>query len=236
LRINNVRTQHGKAIQIQINANPDSCPICHRAINPVDLSVSYITGTATPGQNVKVERVLQCPDARCQHIFISRYEGYVVSNNQVISCSLRRSVPVELEDTECSEIIRGVSPDYCEIYNQAHKAEQANLDLVAGPGYRKALEFLIKDYLLKIHEKPEEQAEIQKMLLGRCISKYVTHNKIKLVAARAAWLGNDETHFIKKWEGKDLNDLKTLIQLTVRWIEMEKMTADVEQDMPTGKA
>ena len=31
--------------------------------------------------------------------------------------------------------------------NQAHKAEMCKLKLVAGPGYRKALEFLIKDYL-----------------------------------------------------------------------------------------
>jgi len=235
LRINNVRTQFGQQFQVEVDLNPDTCPICHRAITPIDLSIAYIIGNVSAAQKVKLERALQCPNGRCQHFFISRYEG-VVSANNAVNCVLRGSVPAELEDTACSEIIRGVSPDYCEIYDQAHKAEQADLDLVAGPGYRKALEFLIKDYLLKIHEKPEEQAEIQKMLLGRCISKYVTHNKIKLVAARAAWLGNDETHFIKKWEGKDLNDLKTLIQLTVRWIEMEKMTADVEQDMPTGKA
>jgi hypothetical protein len=64
---------------------------------------------------------------------------------------LYQSVPTEPNDVEFSQIIRGISPDYCEIYNQAHKAEQANLELVAGPGYRKALEFLIKDYLLRTH-------------------------------------------------------------------------------------
>lgn len=234
MRINNVRTQHGHGVQVELDVNPDSCPICHRAINPIDLALTYIAGTVATGQKVKLERVLQCPDTRCQHIFVSRYDG-LVTNNQVINFILWRSVPAEPEDVECSEIIRGVSPDYCDIYNQAHKAEQSGLDLVAGPGYRKALEFLVKDYLLKIYLKPEEQAEIQKAPLGQCISKYVTHDRIKQVAARAAWLGNDETHFVRKWIDKDLKDLKILIQLTVRWIEMENMTAAAIEGMPTGK-
>ena len=33
------------------------------------------------------------------------------------------------------------------IYNQSLSAEDNNLDQIAGIGYRKALEFLIKDYL-----------------------------------------------------------------------------------------
>jgi hypothetical protein len=55
------------------------------------------------------------------------------------------------------------------------------------------------------------------------------------VAKRAAWLGNDETHYIRKWEDKDLDDLKKLIKLTVLWIEMEQMTKDALVEMPEGK-
>ncbi|MGH9690457.1 MAG: hypothetical protein ACRD4C_05105 [Candidatus Acidiferrales bacterium] len=66
-------------------------------------------------------------------------------------------------------------------------------------------------------------------------SQYVKNEKVKAIAARAVWLGNDETHYTRKWEDKDLEDLKNLIQLTVHWIEMEKMTASVLKEMPKRK-
>lgn len=43
-----------------------------------------------------------------------------------------------------SNIISELSPNFCEIYNQAYIAEQTNLMQICGTGYRKSLEFLIK--------------------------------------------------------------------------------------------
>ncbi len=73
------------------------------------------------------------------------------------------------------------------------------------------------------------------MQLAACIAKYVTNDRIKATAARAAWLGNDESHYVRKWEDKDLEDLKKLIQLTVHWIEMEELTDIAIREMPEGK-
>jgi hypothetical protein len=73
------------------------------------------------------------------------------------------------------------------------------------------------------------------MQLGNCIAEYVKNDRISQTAARATWLGNDETHYVRKWEDKDVKDLKNLIGLTVRWIEMEQMTDDAIKDMPAGK-
>lgn len=67
------------------------------------------------------------------------------------------------------------------------------------------------------------------------VANYINSDQIREIAKRATWLGNDETHYVRKWEDKDLNDLKKLITLTIHWIEMEKLTAEVVQDMPTGK-
>ena len=103
---------------------------------------------------------------------------------------------------------------------------------ICGVGYRKALEFLIKDYAILNY--PQQKETIEKKLLGQCIKEFVTDEKVKIVATRAVWLGNDETHYIRKWEGKNLDDLKKLIELTVHWIEMEALTKSFEQDMPTG--
>lgn len=116
------------------------------------------------------------------------------------------------------------------IYNQANSAEQLNLLEICGVGYRKAFEFLIKDYAKKNY--PDEIETIEKKALGRCINDYVEDERIKKVAKRAVWLGNDETHYVRKWEGKDLNDLKKLIELSLHWIEMEVLTESFEEDMP----
>ncbi|MFI5095616.1 MAG: hypothetical protein WCE50_17705 [Candidatus Acidiferrum sp.] len=140
---------------------------------------------------------------------------------------------MELLDKTYSEVVLKVSQDFCAIDAQADKAERLGFLLVAGPGYRKALEFLVKDYLCGL--LPGTKEEIEKAPLAQCIAKFVKNENVKLTASRAAWLGNDETHFIRKWEDKDLQDLKGLIKLTMLWIEMEELTKNVAADMPEGK-
>lgn len=49
------------------------------------------------------------------------------------------------KDIVFSDIINEISPGFVKIYNQAHEAEIRLLDDIVGGGYRKALEFLIKD-------------------------------------------------------------------------------------------
>jgi hypothetical protein len=71
------------------------------------------------------------------------------------------------------------------------------------------------------------------MFLGKCIDTYINDLNLKECARRAAWLGNDETHYIRKWEDKDVNDLKTLIRLTVNWIENVLLTEEYISSMTT---
>ena len=53
------------------------------------------------------------------------------------------------------------------------------------------------------------------------IKEIIDNPRIKEIARRATWLGNDETHYFRKWDDKDLEDLKKLIQITVHFISME---------------
>jgi hypothetical protein len=101
---------------------------------------------------------------------------------------------------------------------------------ICGVGYRKALEFLVKDYLIK--QRPTDQAAIESGALGQCINTYVTDPNIKQVAERAAWLGNDETHYKRLWIDKDVTDLKRLIGLAMHWIEVDHLTAEAISSMP----
>ena len=97
-------------------------------------------------------------------------------------------------------------------------------------GYRKAFEFLIKDYLIK--NRSNDANAIKSAMLGACINNYVTDTNTKNVAKRVTWLGNDETHYERRWVDKDLSDLKTMINLAIHWIEAEHATAELLKSMP----
>jgi hypothetical protein len=227
----NVRGSSDQPSNLPVDKTPDRCPLCQCFVTPIDWTIGSFREA---GQSL--ERLLQCPNAGCQHLFLARYR------NLGGVYTLQNCVPAEICPAVQSETIKAISEDFCNIYDEAYKAEQQNLKLVAGPGYRKALEFLIKDYV--ISQFPEKEPEkiaahktsVENMQLGACIEKYVKSDQIKGIAKRAAWLGNDETHYVRKWEGKDLDDLKRLISLTLHWIEIEKLTADVVQEMPDAKS
>jgi hypothetical protein len=126
------------------------------------------------------------------------------------------------------------SKQFVEIYKQALTAETNGLTEICGLGYRKAFEFLLKDFLLKKNPKTEHE-KIKNMMLSPCINQYVTSDEIKLVSHRVLWLGNDQAHYLKKWKGKTLTDLKYLIDLTIKWILIKDELGKVEKSMPNGK-
>lgn len=169
----------------------------------------------------------QCTNPTCRNMFITQFSTVGV-RKPVFTKILPTALP---EKRTFSDIISELSPNFCEIYNQAYIAEQTNLMQICGTGYRKSLEFLIKDYL--ISTLPEDQHEaIKNKFLNNCIRDNISNINIKTVASRAVWLGNDETHYTRKWEDKDINDLKSIIELTLHWIESEIRTQKLLEDMP----
>lgn len=197
---------------------PDECPLCSHKISPV-----YKYGLNNP---VELQCIFMCTNNKCRKVFISYYKQTPKGHE------LFDTKPKEIKKIEYSESINKMSPNFIKIYNEAYSAEQNKLAVICGGGYRKALEFLIKDYLIKKTSDEVSKNEIEKEMLGICIDKRISDLNIKNVAKRATWLGNDEVHYLRKWENKDLEDLKKLIKLTVHWIEAETLTADLLIDMP----
>ncbi len=146
---------------------------------------------------------------------------------------LNECVPYELQDAEFSEEISDLSPDFCAITSQSSNAEKLGLSLIAGGGYRKALEFLIKDYAIQL--RPGDAEQIKKTDLGACIQTYITNEMVKETAKRAVWLGNDEVHYLRKWEDHDLQDLKELMKLVLNTIQGELIYSKMKLTMPKGK-
>ena len=46
------------------------------------------------------------------------------------------------------------------------------------------------------------------------------------------WLGNDEVHYTRKWEDKDIHDLKSLIMMTVSHIDLTIESDRYLKEMP----
>ncbi len=191
-----------------------NCPCCGTKISPIYLCYHNHSGIIFS----------RCPIKECGEFFLLKEldNGLSFVQNHPMSKEV------------FSEIINSVSSSFGRIYNEAYAAEQMGLMEVCGVGYRKALEFLIKDYVMQ--GKDEQIAEkIKKLPLAKCIDDYVDDEMVKAVAKRAVWLGNDETHYVRKWEDKDVHDLKGLIRLTILWIEKLKETERLLAEMPEGR-
>ena len=212
-------TIYNKYIE-EIDTYPDICPHCHKY--QVPMYVGGLKYEGSYGEEI-IEVFFQCTNTHCNKGFIAYYYDNTLQ---------RLSIGTFLNQ-EFSEIIKTTSPLFSIIYNQAYFAEQNNLNQITGVGFRKALEFLIKDYAIKNNSSEEES--IKKAPLMQVINKYITDTNIKNVATRAVWLGNDETHYMRVWEDKDLSFLKKLIDLTIHWIEAEELTKTMIEEMPYGR-
>ncbi len=54
----------------------------------------------------------------------------------------------------------------------------------------------------------------------------------KTLATQSAWIGNDETHYIRKQEDRDVQDIKSFIQAIVYFIGMILITEDASTMEP----
>lgn len=171
-----------------------------------------------------------CPS--CGKGFVSHYsieDNQITNgNHQYRELKLINSYPKIPDKCKFDDCIKNLSSEFCEIYNQANEAEFYDLNSIAGMGYRKALEFLIKDY--SINKKPEESEKIKSMNLSQVIDEYIDGQKLHSLAKASAWIGNDETHYTKKIEDKDVNDLKRFITSAVAYITYD-LTADEAFEM-----
>jgi hypothetical protein len=176
----------------------------------------------------RVELAVSCTREKCGALFVARYRrDWRVASSEF---ELKECVPMTPMKTEFSEEIQTLSSGFVEIVNQAVAAEAIGLEQIVGMGFRKALEFLVKDFAKGEH--PEEKEAIEKKMLGPCIKEYIDDSNVKTVAERAAWLGNDETHYVRRWETKDVEDLKRLVGLTMRAIENVLVRKKYESEMP----
>ena len=201
----------------------NKCPICNSSIAPVEKSKFFNSDSKM------YFFMFECP--ACNKGFSTHYnytnERKIKNNISYNMLKLVNSYPKVPELHQFDENIKKLSSNFCEIFNQAYVAEQMNLNEIAGIGYRKALEFLIKDYC--IDKNKEQEEKIKKEPLSQVITNYILSDKIKNLAKASIWIGNNETHYVRKYEDKNIKDLKRFISATVAYIAYE-LIADSAQE------
>ena len=176
----------------------DVCPHCHRSASLEVLSVTNV-----PNLN-ECALVLQC--RRCKRLSFADLvlAGKLLGNDETKLYALYPN-PKELE---IPPEIQLHYPQFYETYRQAHRAEEDNLTEICGMAYRKALELLVKDYLTRIY--PTNTPAILNEKLGISINR-INYPRIKALAKVASWIGNDETHIVKRNPDLDVADMKNFM-------------------------
>lgn len=203
------------------------CPHCGIPIDPTVISANsnslYSELSGTFGV------FLSCTNSECKKYHIqafsySRYSGgHSIQVGEKIIYSYKpmmsNDLPKEINDK---------FTEFSSIYNQSLEAESMGLDQIAGVGFRKSLEFLVKSYAIELAPNKRESIE-KEALMNTIKTRYNDFPKIQKLAELATWIGNDETHFVKKHTSIDIQDMKRFIRSASLFI-----AADIDVDFATS--
>lgn len=205
-------------IELQIQL-PNKCPHCSTAYSLPPRSTCFFKN-AFGGADLYA--TFFCP--ACEKGFFVTYGVEDFFSNE---CAyIIKQFPIPTAITSIPEKVHILSPKFVEIFHQAETAENSGLSELCGIGYRKALEFLIKDYAISIH--PESKDDIESSFLGKCIDTYIDNPKIKTLAKASSWIGNDETHYIRRNSDYNVQNLKQFISAAVAFIVYELTVSEAQ--------
>ncbi|HGK2815706.1 hypothetical protein QM855_01445 [Streptococcus infantis] len=191
---------------------PSKCPHCGRTMSPLHVGQSTSSERTSVSEEGRFSVIFRCSFEDCLKYFVIEYINDNYESASTVNYTYRPPIKVKLPEN-----IEKVSPVFVEIYSQATVAESEALNQIAGVGYRKAAEFLIKDYV--ISKNPSDEEHIKSIMLGKVIADYLNDfPKIQVLAKSVAWIGNDETHYVRRHDGKDIQDLKKFILSAAQFI------------------
>jgi hypothetical protein len=196
---------------------PNTCPHCH-VINEPEFKGHYFT--ADSDGNSQHLTMWRCVNKDCGRNFPALFNSDGSFERFLNGLPVGPNWPKPIENLKSgnNEDIQHNRPTrFIETYLQSLRAETEGLDEIAGMGYRKAIEYLVKDWA--IQSKPEESDNINGLWLGGVISEYY-EGDLKGILERATWLGNDQAHYNKLFEEYDIDILKELINLIM--VELDR--------------
>lgn len=221
-RINARSFDGNNNINIQIDF-PDMCPICNHWIVPIYVSSIYETNNGI----TYLQLNFLCSRRDCYNMFISYYKKYDWWNASFIE-SKPKNFSWKNFWWDILMLKDKIPTKFFEIYNEAEQAEQLWLFTICWWWYRKALEFLIKDYAIHLNESERDKIEWPKYTLSQCIKDYMPSKTTKTFSTLSTRLWNDEVHYTKQHD-KDIRYMKTTISALLSTIHNEILEKEAEE-------
>lgn len=215
---------------------PKSCIYCNTVFEKRDLICSKYIKVNNNSKNDRLYITMQCE--LCEEVSFFPY---------IVSTPYKRGslfIPKDLNAHPFkprfykkyptpdlfNEELSNLSPNFIEAYSQAQQAEDEGLDAITGPAYRKAVEFIVKDFL--IYKHPEQKDEIKKEFLSKAINR-IDDARIKTLARATTYIGNDLTHYDKRDEQSSVESLKGFLLTMLYFInanfQLEKAHEKVDK-------
>lgn len=198
----------------------------------------YVTGCGTLGKKDKAKGgicifVCQfCGSHTIHFMELTKKENFQKQEdeNDYYFKSVETYPSLIMYTAEISEKITEISPDFCRIYDEALIAEKQGLSSISGMAYRKSLEFLVTDFLLKY--KPdgvtEEFLKNPDTTLSNKLNKLKTE-RLRNLARAISFIGNDETHYTRRHPEHDTQSIKIFLNSFLSEIQNELTYLDAEK-------
>lgn len=200
---------------------PKACPICDTGNIDDPINAYHLSGGEFGFFDICAEYF--CP--KCKKMYLAYYTCH--TSDKKANCPIRGYSFAVKELPHIPDSVSRVSAKFSDIYSQALDTESKNLNELTGIGLRKALEYLIKDY--SIYKHPEKNNEIRKATLSNCIKNYIDSPRIKQLAVACTWLGNDETHYERKHEDRDIGDMKSFLKALIAFIDYDILADEADK-------
>ncbi len=200
---------------------PNICPHCHIAMIPKFLY------QVRDSDLKRLTTIWNCTNQNCEKSFVVTYDKSVANSLYYILPKFIDGLPkgpifpkpiLDLEDGQSDGNLIEKQTKFIKTYLQSLEAESKGLDEIAGMGYRKSIEYLVKDWAIK--NFPNDKPKILQMWLSGIIQNYFTGD-LKDILERATWLGNDQSHYNKLFEEYNIIHLKELIELIMVELDRE---------------
>lgn len=146
-------------------------------------------------------------------------QSFAIYKKQGSNAEFLGILPVVHKMPQLPESLGKISPRFVSLFQQSFDAEQNSYFELAGSGYRNAIEVLIKDFAIQELKVPEK--EVRKKSLSQAIEAYLPSINASISADVMRVLGNDYTHYERKYEDIDFQVLKRYLQIFINSIDCE---------------
>lgn len=189
---------------------PTTCPHCGLGTD------ATLKDKATYSFNGNRLLVSTCECTAChRHFFFACESSGGQDAKMVTIYPCQQIVPYE------NKILASISERFIDMHNQALQAEyNQNIELAA-IGFRSSLEILVKDYAIQELGEPVET--VAKQSLCNAIAIYLRQPDLVKTADVVRILGNDYTHYQRKFPEHDFELLKKYMEIFLAQIEAQYM-------------